>query len=208
MTACVVGSAIEGCEAMSIGDGKCSLCSFSPAPSPHLPPPTCSQKAYIKILVIVKKSSLKNLLADCGRLLVDCRSTVGRLSSNCRPTSWRKAEGNKNHWSMYVLLFLSCTAINMTIVAFKSTYHSWLGNGPFRLRVVSLTAHVLTPHVDASLKQYITDNKLLIIYATRLQLNYYYTREWKLWLLLALWGAGESRVTSFFPIYQRQRPCR
>ena len=41
------------------------------------------------ILVIVKKSSPKNLSADwrstVGRLLVDCRPSVGRLLVDCRP---------------------------------------------------------------------------------------------------------------------------
>ena len=45
--------------------------------------------------VIVKKSSPKNLSADCrstvGRLLVVCRPTVGRLLANCQPTNGRQS---------------------------------------------------------------------------------------------------------------------
>ena len=41
-------------------------------------------------MVIVKKSSPKNLSADCrstvGRQSADCCPTVGRQSANCRPT--------------------------------------------------------------------------------------------------------------------------
>ena len=49
---------------------------------------------FIHCLVIVKKSSPKNLSADCrssvGRLSAVCWPTVGRLSADCWPTVGRQ----------------------------------------------------------------------------------------------------------------------
>ena len=69
----------------------------------------------------------------------------------------------------------------MTMVAFKS-----LGNRSFRLRVVSLTAHVLASHIDVSLKQYI---------ATDCNKGYQTTAK----LLLQ-----ESENSDYFSLFERE----